>query len=592
MANTFSLTFSGIEGRYLMLECTQSKDIAGNQSAISWTLTSAGGAVNYYGTGPTSVVINGKEVYSKSRVSSSFPAVKGSISGTTTIYHDSLGNAEITCSISSAIYTKTVTTVSDKWTLDNIPRAAQLVTVNDFNDEMSGLPVTYRNPAGNSVDVLWVSVCDADKNAILPWEVITDKTGSTYTYPLDDDKRNTLYAWATANKMKIKYGLCTRIGEVDYYEYKDAEFTILNSEPTLNPTVEDVGSNSVLLTQDPTGTIIKGYNSIEYRFNAGGVKGASIADYSLTCGGVKINNDNSNKVYNVESGEFVFSVTDTRGLTTTKTITLDLVEYIKPTCNYSIKMELDGETSAKAYVTLTGNYYDGMFGNAELSSGNELQIQMKRSNDDGSEGYWYRLTGGYVEVPVENNVYTLETVVTGLRYDVNYTFSFRVWDATGLVHQVETTPYTVGLNPVFDWGENDFNFNVPIRILGQYVSDWIIETGTEAMGSNGTWYWEKWASGKAVCYGRRNFGNMGVSIAWGALYSSQSFSQSLPYGLFVDKPTYVNIDVVDSAASGFVSQGYNNATTKDTIASFCLYSARNETFSQVHFGFYVVGKWK
>ena len=95
MASTLTLKSDGYGGRILRLYCTQTKDISNNKSKISWTLYSEGGSVNYYSTGPTTVKINGTQVYYKERAdwtTYEFPAAKGSVSGSIYVSHNSNGS--------------------------------------------------------------------------------------------------------------------------------------------------------------------------------------------------------------------------------------------------------------------------------------------------------------------------------------------------------------------------------------------------------------------------------------------------------------------------------------------------------------------
>ena len=49
MASTLTIKTTPYgSGRYLQLDCVQTKDIATNTSTIKWTLTSAGGTSNYF----------------------------------------------------------------------------------------------------------------------------------------------------------------------------------------------------------------------------------------------------------------------------------------------------------------------------------------------------------------------------------------------------------------------------------------------------------------------------------------------------------------------------------------------------------------
>lgn len=126
MANSITLKSNSYDGRYLQLVCEQtSKNSANNTSTVKWTLSAVGGNENYYTTGPTKVIINGTTVYSKSRVAwddKTFPAAKGSTSGTLTITHTNDGSKSISVSLSTAIYTSTTNEQKGTWTLDNIAR--------------------------------------------------------------------------------------------------------------------------------------------------------------------------------------------------------------------------------------------------------------------------------------------------------------------------------------------------------------------------------------------------------------------------------------------------------------------------------------
>lgn len=144
----------------------------------------------------------------------------------------------------------------------------------------------------------------------------------------------------------------------------------------------------------------------------------------------------------------------------------------------------------------------------------------------------------------------------------------------------------------FFFGDAHFYGNVSGSV-NDAIKDYVIETGTEAMGSNGTWYWRKWLSGRAECYGRRNFGNMAVSTAWGSLYLSPAFSQALPTGLFVDTPEYINISINRCGGTGgWVNQGNNDDASATSTGNFYVFAARSGNFSKVHFGFQCIGRWK
>ena len=128
-------------------------------------------------------------------------------------------------------------------------------------------------------------------------------------------------------------------------------------------------------------------------------------------------------------------------------------------------------------------------------------------------------------------------------------------------------------------------------------SDEVISVGTTAMGTNGTWYWRKWRSGRAECYGKRNYGNMAINTAWGSLSTSEDFSQSLPSGLFVSAPEVVQINIVSTDKAAWILQGYTAGSTAvvpsaTTTGTFSVVRPAAVTLSQVYLGFNIIGRWK
>lgn len=99
---------ASIDGRYMYLTITESVvDKKNNKSTLSWTLTVTGATSNYYSTGPTTVKINGTQVYYKARTewdTYEFPAGKGSTSGTIDVTHDTNGTKTISVVFETAIY--------------------------------------------------------------------------------------------------------------------------------------------------------------------------------------------------------------------------------------------------------------------------------------------------------------------------------------------------------------------------------------------------------------------------------------------------------------------------------------------------------
>ena len=115
------------DGRYLQLDISESVNVVGNSSTLSWTLTSTGGASTYYTIDTTNVTINGTTVYSKDRTywdDRVFPAKKGSVSGTITVAHDSNGSKTIAVGFSTRVYIYGSQEYGGSMTLTTIDRSA------------------------------------------------------------------------------------------------------------------------------------------------------------------------------------------------------------------------------------------------------------------------------------------------------------------------------------------------------------------------------------------------------------------------------------------------------------------------------------
>lgn len=149
MANTFTfdtgdLSKAHYDGRYMELTCTQTKDITTNTSKIAWKLETIGGNVNYYYTGPTTLTIDGQEVYYRARTGEhEFPCAKGSVSGTLTVEHDTSGEKTISVVLGTSIYYKQnpPNKREAEWVLDSIPRAATLNEI-DYTESGNKISIT------------------------------------------------------------------------------------------------------------------------------------------------------------------------------------------------------------------------------------------------------------------------------------------------------------------------------------------------------------------------------------------------------------------------------------------------------------------
>ena len=330
-------------------------------------------------------------------------------------------------------------------TLPQIPRQANLSSAPNFNDEENPT-ITYSNPAGNSVSSLQACISLTGAADDIVYRDVS-KTGTSYTFNLTTAERNTLRnACTTANSRNVIFFLRTVIGGNTFHSTITRTLSIVNANPTLNPTVTDSNSTTVALTgSNPK--LVKYYSNAAWAFNASALKGASITSYSLT-NGSKSSTSSSGTFNSIESNSFVFTVKDSRGNQTSITRTPTMVNYVKLTTNLQIYIDVAGT----ATLTIDGNYFNNSFG----SQSNTLTVKYRYKTSGGSYGSW--TTGTATK---SGNTYHLTPAITGLDYRTSYVFQVQALDKLMTATSPEITAKAL---PVFDWWKDGFEFNVPVYI--------------------------------------------------------------------------------------------------------------------------------
>lgn len=413
--------------------------------------------------------------------------------------------------------------------------------------------------------------------------------------------------------------------------------TIINANPILSPIVKDTNATTKALTGDEKKIVRYSSNAyvasnVVLQKHAGSIK-----NHIISVGG-KSTTAQTYTFNGVEGSTFTFSTTDSRGYNTTVDIKPPFVDYVKLTCNVNAPPveASDGTLNFK----ISGNYFNGTFGAKANNLGLSYRVKEKGAN----WGSWVNVSGA----TFNGNTYSLNVSIGGFNYQKTYELQAMATDRLNTI----TTPIQVLTTiPVFDWSRNDFNFNVPVNfsetadfngvvdfkttstfegvanfwrtanfhkptviydavefkeganinstnltIDNNPLADYIIETGTEEMGSNGVWKWQKWKSGKAEAWGKRNFGNMGVSTTYyGSIYQSPNFTQDLP-SIFSEEPDVIEINIIKTnageTAGAFVLRGLANDASSSSTGSFAIAKRNSGTLSQVYLGFHIVGTWK
>lgn len=435
----------------IVWSATQS--IANNQSKITAKLYYKKGSSTgtTYGTFNGSITIGGstKTISDKSL---SLPPNSGDILVDTYVLdvtHNADGTKSVNISASGGMKgtSFTSTSCSNTVTLDTIPRQANITAAPNFNDEENPI-ITYSNSAGNVVTTLQACISNADGSVIYAAYRDIDKNKTSYTFPLTDAEREALRkAFPSSNSGTVRFYVKTVLGGNTYYSYSAKTFSIINANPTLAPTVEDTDTKALTLTGD-SNVFIKYYSNAQISTGAAARKNTTLKSQKVTCGAKSISTA-TGLIGDVESATFIFSATDNRGNTTTQTVNKTLINYVKLTCNLDVPLpSAEGETA----LTITGNYFDGSFGTVS----NTLTVEYRVKENNGDYGAWTAATA-----TKSGNTYRAIVNITGLDYQKYYTYQARAIDQLATVNSSEEKVKTL---PVFDWGESDFNFNVPVKI--------------------------------------------------------------------------------------------------------------------------------
>lgn len=230
--------------------------------------------------------------------------------------------------------------------------------------------------------------------------------------------------------------------------------------PSVSGTVTDINPDTVALTGDSS-VLVRYKSTAEAKIVATGNNQASIAlEY--------INDEEvveSKRVYNdVELKTFAFKAVDSRGYSSITTITPTIVEYIQLSINP--KVERPSPTSNSFMLSFTGDMYMGAF-DADGLSVNTLSIRYRYKEVGGTYSDWVYLSNANIVFDTKsfrsNGTILLPETFS---YNKGYLFEIEASDGSSdvklsTVTKLQSVPKGI---PVFDWGENDFNFHVPIKI--------------------------------------------------------------------------------------------------------------------------------
>lgn len=229
----------------------------------------------------------------------------------------------------------------------------------------------------------------------------------------------------------------------------------MTCRPSVSGTVVDINDATYRLTSNAN-NLIRYHSTARCTMNvtlnkaAGSIKAKTINNIAVT--------GDTLEIPNVETGVFDFWVKDSREYPNSDKETKYLIPYVKLTAN--VEGQRTDPTSGNATLNIKGNYFAGDFG----AFSNELTVKYRVGNGD-----YIRITPTIDEA---KNEYSVTVPLSGLVYTQSFSIEVEVKD------ELETVTKTVNIPkgiPVFDWGENDFAFNVPVTINGVNILEKLAE---------------------------------------------------------------------------------------------------------------------
>lgn len=336
----------------------------------------------------------------------------------------------------------------------------------------------------------------------------TKKTSYGWSVPDEAYKKCTDAKYVNITIKCITYSGDTKLGSTTctFKAYANED----DCKPEVSVVARDINTHSLALT-DSDSKVIKGVSTLYYGVAIEFKKEATRKSISVVNGTQKLTTEKG-EFKKATSATVKATVTDTRGYSNSATAKgLTLIDYNGLSIGASIKWKTP--TGNIISVTLSGNYSDVNFGAKQNSLSLYYKCIPKSVYDEKSSNL---SDATYIAVPVEptidtkNKRFTVsfeidKTTSDNVALDYREAYSLRfmakdlVFDSSDEENYKHkwVTKHLASALPVFDWGKNDFNFNVPIYYKGELAFDdsgWIRPT----FNSNFTDY----ASSQRVAYRR------------------------------------------------------------------------------------------
>ena len=457
---------------YAILALTeQSQSNAANSTTLAYTLTLYNGKTSFSGyTIGYRVKIDGVQVAyhdnTGNQTSMGWNESKLLVSGTTTVVHNDDGNKTVSVEIEvwtdSNPYLPIYISGSGQVKLTQILRESTISATDANIGAVSMIAVNRKSAAyTHSIRYTFGSLSGyitAD-GGVSASEVKLSSTYIGWTLP------ESFYAQIpNAKSAKCTLTCKTYSGSTQIGSAKTCTLTCVASESDCAPqvTASVAASDTITPTLTGSGTkLIRYCSDALCTISATARNSATLRQKRIAS---QVIDGTSRTISAIEADAVTFDATDSRGYSTAVTVPVDLVPYVKLTCRASSARETP--TGDKVMLYITGSWYNGSFGAAD----NTLTLKYKV---DGASAWTV------VTPTLTGNTYSAQVELTGVSYNETHTLSVAATDKISTVQVSGTIKRGV---PVFDWGEHDFEFHIPVYFQGQTLEEMLALSGDAITG--------------------------------------------------------------------------------------------------------------
>lgn len=272
--------------------------------------------------------------------------------------------------------------------MTNIARKANITSAPDFNDT-DNPTIEYSNQAGTAVSSLQACIANPTGTVIYAAYRNISRSGTSYTFNLTDAERNALrQACANSKTLAVKFYVTTVIGGQTYYSTLDRTMTIVNGNPTFYMNYKDNNSAVTAITGNNQ-QIVRNQSQLQVNVtDAVAVKYATLASAKCVINGntytASFSGDSATfnvGLLNVSSNTTAtLTVTDSRGYSTTKELTITVLDWQLPTAIVTMQRHDN-------FYTPTDITVDGSYSSVDGKNSMTLKLRYKKVNNSTWSSY-------------------------------------------------------------------------------------------------------------------------------------------------------------------------------------------------------------